>query len=95
MERQIIFSLSLSEFQDIIHNAVKEALQTNPGRHTSLQGADEYLDIAELAEMLSCSLSTIHRYKKLGMPFYRVERKVMFSKNRVLRFMERNVKKGG
>ena len=44
--------------------------------------------ILELAKFLRCSKVSIHNYKKLGMPFYRIGRKILFKKNEVLNFMK-------
>jgi hypothetical protein len=38
-------------------------------------------------------LVSIHAYKKKGLPFYRVGRKVLFKKSEVLEFMKNSTKR--
>jgi hypothetical protein len=49
---------------------------------------DECFDITGLAEFLHCSKASIHSYKKKGMPYYRIGRKILFKKSEILNFMK-------
>ncbi|MGZ4041736.1 MAG: hypothetical protein ACXVO9_00955 [Bacteroidia bacterium] len=51
-------------------------------------GENEVLNITELGKFLRCSKASVHNYKHLGLPFYRVGRKILFKKSEVLLFMK-------
>ena len=86
-----LFSLTVAEFAELIKGVVADALGNR--EQFKLQvlrehpGEDVTFNIGELAEFLKCSKVTVHKYKKRGMPFYRVGRKILFKKNEVLDFM--------
>jgi hypothetical protein len=44
--------------------------------------------IESLMNFLGCNKASVHNYKKRGLPFYRVGRKVLFKKEEVLVFMK-------
>lgn len=86
-----LYSLTVGEFAELIKLLVNESLQ----EHREIKDADakaddrKEFDIAELADFLRCSKVSIHKYKKKGLPFYRVGRKIIFIKQEVLEFMKR------
>ena len=84
-----LFTLSIDEFialtkglvTDIFNQQVKEQEEKNIE-------FDECFDIQGLADFLKCSKVSIHNYKKVGMPYYKVGRKLLFKKEEVLNFMK-------
>ena len=86
-----LFSLTVAEFMALTRKLVNDALKDN--EKESLQGndslnEDQHFNIQELAEFLKCSKVSVHKYKKKGLPFYRIGRKVLFKKTEVLNFMK-------
>lgn len=88
-----IYSLSVSEFSALIRNLVLEVVKDElsqrqqPEPHT--EEKNEHFTIQELTKFLRCSRMSIYNYKKLGLPFYRLGRKILFKKNEVMEFMHR------
>lgn len=84
-----LFALTTGEFAVLLKTLVERTLaekqQEQPIEQE--QSRDEHLDIKQLAEFLHCSKMSVHNYKKMGMPFYRIGRKVLFKKTEVLNFM--------
>ncbi len=78
------------DFSSIIYDAVNKAIKELPDNKPE---EDEFFDIPGLAEFLKCSVQTIHRYKKEGLPYYRTGRKNLFSKEQVLKFMRQKPRK--
>lgn len=90
-EEKPLFSLTVNEFMSITRRLVNDVLQEQKGEpEVELTDEDhvEHFTIKELAAFLRCSIVSIHNYKKMGMPFYRVGRKVLFKKKEVLAFMK-------
>lgn len=87
-----LYSLTIGEFvaltKELIDKAIKEKKDEEEKRIESLKGKEEHFSIRELADFLHCSKVSIHNYKKLGLPFYRIGRKILFKKQEVLNFMK-------
>lgn len=90
-----LYSLSIQEFmaisESLIKNTVKTLLgETSEQSHIAANAVtgDDTLDISGLAKFLNCSKVSVHTYKKKGLPFYRIGRKVIFKKQEVLDFMK-------
>jgi hypothetical protein len=70
---------------------IEETMSGNEEKNSQPQSdvkpGEEVFNIMELAKFLRCSKVSIHNYKKLGMPFYRIGRKLLFKKAEVLNFM--------
>ncbi len=90
VENNPLFTLNIAEFMAMVKKMVEETISEK------LQGAitdkdknkDEVFSIPELMGFLRCSKPSVHNYKKLGMPFYRIGRKILFKKQEVLTFMK-------
>jgi excisionase family DNA binding protein len=54
---------------------------------------DDFMTIEECAELMGCSKVTIHKYKKEGLPFYKMGRIVKIKKSELLLFMKQHDKK--
>lgn len=88
-KRKPLFTLTIEEFIALTKGLVEEALGQRQKENTEKQAEqDECFDIPGLADFLHCSKVSIHNYKKKGMPFYRVGRKLLFKKSEVLNFMK-------
>lgn len=87
-----LYSLTIGEFialtKDLIEKAINEKKQEQTLLEQSLKRVEEHFSIKELADFLHCSKVSIHNYKKLGLPFYRIGRKILFKKQEVLNFMK-------
>lgn len=86
-----LYSLTIGEFvaltKELIDTAIKEKEEEQILRAENLKGKEDHFSIKELAAFLHCSKVSIHNYKKLGLPFYRIGRKILFKKQEVLNFM--------
>lgn len=91
-ESKPLYSLTIGEFIELTKKLVEETLkereQVKKADTTENEEKVETFNIGELAKFLRCSKVSIHNYKKLGMPFYRIGRKILFKKNEVLNFMK-------
>lgn len=90
-EQKLLFTLSVAEFTAIIRTMVDKAIEDRDKEKTKEpegNGANEVLTITELGKFLRCSKASVHNYKHLGLPFYRVGRKILFKKSEVLAFMK-------
>jgi hypothetical protein len=87
-----LFTLSIAEFvaltKHLVNEAVKEILNKDEEPTSSAKTEEDEMDIPGLAKFLHCSKVSIHKYKKKGMPYYRVGRKILFLKSKVLNFMK-------
>jgi len=92
MESKPLYSLTIKEFAELVKQLVEETLKEREQKKEADKNRDEEkaetFNILELAKFLRCSKVSIHNYKKLGMPFYRIGRKILFKKNEVLNFMK-------
>jgi excisionase family DNA binding protein len=89
MKGKPLFTLTIEEFIALTKELVEEVLGQKQNEQTEKQDQqDECFDISGLAEFLHCSKVSIHNYKKKGMPFYRIGRKLLFKKSEVLKFMK-------
>ena len=90
LEAKPLFSLTIGEFMALTKELVNEALKSkSQEKEKEPEGKDETFNISELAKFLKCSIGSIHHYKKIGLPFYKIGRKVLFKKSEVLNFMKK------
>lgn len=90
-EPKPLFTLTIGEFmaltkqlvEEVINEKAKQKDQVNTGEKTN----EDVFNIGELMGFLRCSKASVHNYKKSGMPFYKIGRKILFRKNEVLNFM--------
>ncbi len=91
-EQKPLFTLTIGEFIELTKSLVNEAIkEISEQKHATeaISGNDENFNIMELAGFLRCSKVSVHNYKKKGLPFYRVGRKILFKKLEVLEFMKK------
>lgn len=90
-EQKPLYSLTVGEFAELMKILVNESLQEREQKQTAevTKESTTEFDIAELATFLRCSKVSVHKYKKKGLPFYRVGRKIIFIKQEVLEFMKK------
>jgi excisionase family DNA binding protein len=85
-----LFTLTVGEFAALTKTLVERVLsesKQNEIKPVEEPEKGEHLTIKQLATFLNCSKMSIHNYKKMGMPFYRIGRKILFKKAEVLAFM--------
>ncbi|HLG03784.1 MAG TPA: helix-turn-helix domain-containing protein [Bacteroidia bacterium] len=92
-----LYSLTVGEFIQLLNKQVKANMnRSTPPEVPAQETEDEFFDITGLIGFLRCSKASVHNYKKQGLPFYRVGRKILFRKSYVLDFMkERRERKKG
>jgi excisionase family DNA binding protein len=87
-----LYTLTIEEFITLNEKLIERAMNKYVEKHEELFKADASQDVSfdinELAGYLRCSKVSIHSYKKLGMPFYKIGRKLLFKKEEVLQFMK-------
>ena len=87
-----LYTLTIDEFKTLSRTLIDEALNDREQQKIIANedniGKDEHFTIKELAQFLSCSKQSIHNYKKAGLPYYRIGRKILFEKLKVLNFMK-------
>jgi excisionase family DNA binding protein len=92
IESKPLFTLTIGEFIAMTRELVNEALMLKEKeKKQAVEDApnrEEHFNILELAKFLKCSKVSIHKYKKKGLPFYRIGRKLLFKKTEVLNFMK-------
>jgi hypothetical protein len=91
-EQQPLYTLTIDEFIALTKKLIEEAINSKKGENnisnSDIKQNDEEFNILELSKFLHCSKVSIHNYKKLGLPFYRIGRKLLFKKTEVLNFMK-------
>ena len=90
-EHKPLYTLTIEEFISLTRKLIAEALAGNTEEqksHQHAQQTEEMLSTVELTAFLRCSKVSIHNYKKLGLPFYKIGRKLLFKKAEVLNFMK-------
>lgn len=87
-----LYTLTIDEFKTLSKTLIDEALnereQQKKNSSESNIEKEEHFTIKQLAQFLSCSKQSIHNYKKAGLPYYRIGRKILFEKLKVLNFMK-------
>jgi excisionase family DNA binding protein len=87
-----LFSLTIGEFialnKTLINAVLNDKEEQKENVTENEKSNEEHFSIKELANFLRCSKVSIHNYKKQGMPFYRIGRKILFKKLEVLNFMK-------
>ena len=89
-----LYTLTIGEFKELARQIILAVITEQP--HLQIEpntAQDEHLNIDQCAKFLGCSTVSIHNYKKQGLPFYRIGRKVLFKKSEVLSFMKDSIKK--
>lgn len=86
-----LYALSVGEFMQLIKDTVNSIVAKNKDEKPTEK--EEHFTIEQLKHFLNCSKVTLHNYKKKGLPYYRIGRKLLFKKSEVLEFMRKNVKR--
>ena len=98
IEQKPLYALTIGEFIILTKQLIEQAIKEQETKNTSIsqneEGQAETFNIGELAKFLRCSKVSIHNYKKMGMPFYRIGRKILFKKTEILNFMKKLKYKG-
>lgn len=84
-----LFTLTIDQFISLVKEIVQSIIPVSD-RDNNSPPQIEHLNIPQCADFLGCSKVSIHNYKKQGMPYYRIGRKVLFQKNEVLEFMRKS-----
>lgn len=80
-EQLIFFSLSKSELESIITDAVKQALE--------IKKEKELLSFRETCEFLGCSTSALNKWKSENrIPYKKLGKRVFFSKSEITAALE-------
>ena len=91
-EAKPLYTLTIDEFITLTKKLIEEAINSKKGENNisnnDIKQNEEEFNILELSKFLHCSKVSIHNYKKLGLPFYRIGRKLLFKKTEVLNFMK-------
>jgi hypothetical protein len=82
-----------TQAQELVNEAFTKKEQEKTNENKKDNNDDEHFDIQGLADFLKCSKVSIHKYKKAGLPFYRMGRKILFKKAEVLNFMKKQKNK--
>ena len=85
-----LFTLSIGEYIAMTEKLINKALELKEQEKKTKENEKEnndHLTINQLSEFLHCSKVSIHKYKKKGMPYYRVGKKLLFKKMEILNFM--------
>lgn len=92
LDHKPLYALTIGEFitltKTLINDALAEKGLTQQELKEAPKGEEEHYTIKELAIFLHCSKVSIHNYKKHGLPFYRLGRKILFKRQEVLNFMK-------
>ena len=94
MENQLnkpLYALTIGEFIELMKSTASSLVPVIP--ESKPEDKEEHFTIDQIVRFLNCSKVTLHKYKKLGLPFYRIGRKVLFKKSEVLDFMRKNVRR--
>lgn len=87
-----LYMLTIDEYRLLSRELINEALDAREQQNKQLQEPEkkavEHFTISQLCDFLSCSKQSIHNYKKAGLPYYRIGRKILFEKRRVMEFMK-------
>lgn len=92
-DQKPLYTLTIEEFITLTKKLIVEVIDAGRSEeakstHNDLKQSDEMFTVLELKDFLRCSKVSIHNYKKLGLPFYKIGRKLLFKKAEVLQFMK-------
>ncbi len=91
-DKKPLYTLTIEEFIILTKKLIAEAINGSKEEDgiikNDIKSEEEVFNILELSKFLRCSKVSIHNYKKLGMPFYRIGRNLLFKKAEVLNFMK-------
>ncbi len=91
-DKKPLYTLTIEEFITLTKKLIAEAIngskEEDGTTKNDIKSDEEVFNVLELSKFLRCSKVSIHNYKKLGMPFYRIGRKLLFKKAEVLNFMK-------
>ena len=87
-----LYTLTIGEFLELTKRTVHTVISENKPEPVPAD-KEEHFNIRQCAQFLGCTLVSIHNYKKRGLPYYRIGRKVLFKKSEVLDFMKTAFKK--
>jgi hypothetical protein len=83
-----LYTITIGEFIELTKQTVQSVIIESTGGSSPSEPQDEHFNIAQCANFLKCSLVSIHKYKKQGLPYYKIGRKILFKKTEVLNFMK-------
>ena len=85
MENQLVVTLHINEFKDIINQSIQNALSNNPIKKED----DVLLKRVDVAKLFSVSLVTITDWMKTGkLPYHRINSRVFFKKSELMECIE-------
>jgi hypothetical protein len=91
VDHKPLYALTIGEYITLTKTLINEAI-TEKGlaeqQFAQQAKEDEHYTIKGLCAFLHCSKVSIHKYKKIGLPYYRLGRKILFKKQEVLNFMK-------
>jgi len=83
-----LFTLTIGEYIELTREIVLSVIAEKSGGHQAIEpDIEEHFTLAECARFLRCSVVSLHKYKKQGLPYYKIGRKILFKKSEVLEFM--------
>ena len=90
-----LFTITIGEFKELTKELIDEEFERREQEFKKLVTSvkEEHFTIGELASFLKCSSVSVHHYKKEGLPYYKIGRKVLFRKTEVLNFMKSTKRK--
>lgn len=92
MKSEVLITLSLSEFKDLISEGVTIGLGSINKAEEPVSET-ELLSITQVCELLKISKVTLHKWKKLGkIPYYRISNKIYFKKSEVIAHLKPGLK---
>lgn len=94
MENQFnkpLYALTIGEFIELMKSTATSVMSVPT--ETKSEEKEEHFTIDQLSMFLNCTKMTVHNYKKRGLPYYRIGRKILFKKSEVLEFMRKTVKR--
>jgi len=83
-----LFTLTVEEYIDLTRQTVLSVISEN-NTPSAPPEQEEYYTLRQCAAFLGCSLVSLHNYKKKGLPFLRIGRKILIKKSELITFMEK------
>lgn len=91
IDHKPLYALTIGEFITLTKNLISQTITEKEQTRQATEDAkakEEHYTIKELCAFLHCSKVSIHNYRKIGLPYYRLGRKILFRKQEVLNFMK-------
>ena len=88
MKSEVLNTLSLSEFKDLISEGVTTGLGSINKAEEPVSET-ELLNISQVCDLLKISKVTLHKWKRLGkLPYHRISNKIYFKKDEVIAHLQ-------